>query len=131
MDDIVKDLEESGIKISVDDVEKKSKPEAHLCSYRISVSVKDLEKALDPSIWPLRVRVREYIHYSNKPKQSGPHSGQNSRQGNSANNNHGRPLRQQSVNQDVFVNHNLQVPLSNRYAPLSTLMGNSAMVNQL
>ena len=94
------------------------------------MGVKDLEKALDRSIWP-RIRVHEYIHYSNKPKQSGPYSGQNSRQGNSANNNQGRPLRQQSVNQDVFENHNLQVPRSNRYAPLSTFMGNSPMVYQL
>ena len=69
VEDIVNDLKESGIEISNSDVEKKSKPEANLCSYRISVPAALLDKALDPSIWPLRVRVREYIFYSNKPKQ--------------------------------------------------------------
>ena len=38
---------------------------------KISVLNTDIQKALDPSIWPLRVRVREFVHYSNKPKQSG------------------------------------------------------------
>ena len=88
--------------------------------------MKDLEKALDPSIWPLRVRVREYIHYSNKPKSS-----QNSRKGNSselASHSNSR-LRQQSTNQDVFVN-TLQVPTANRFAPLN-LMGNAGSVNPL
>ena len=32
----------------------------------------DLSKALDPAIWPLRVKVREYIYYSNKNKNSQP-----------------------------------------------------------
>ena len=54
-EDIVSDLEISGIKISACDIEKKSNAE---------------EKALDPGIWPLRVKVREFIHYSNRPKQS-------------------------------------------------------------
>ena len=31
----------------------------------------DLSKALEPSIWPLRVKVREFIHYRKKPKQGG------------------------------------------------------------
>ena len=41
------------------DVLKKSKDEAPLLSFKISVRAEDLEKALDPSIWPLRVKVRE------------------------------------------------------------------------
>ena len=69
-EDIVSDLEISGIKISACDIEKKSNAEAKLCSYRISVPAPLLEKALDPGIWPLRVKVREFIHYSNRPKQS-------------------------------------------------------------
>ena len=32
------------------DIEKKSKPEANMCSYRISVPAVDLEKALNASI---------------------------------------------------------------------------------
>ena len=45
---------------------KKSKDEAFLKSYKISVKAEDLQKALDPAIWPLRVRVREFVHYSNR-----------------------------------------------------------------
>ena len=70
IDDIVNDLGTSGIQISASDIEKKSNPEAKLCSYRISVPATLLEKALEPSIWPLRVKVREYIHYSNRARQS-------------------------------------------------------------
>ena len=70
VEDIVNDLIESEIKIEAKDVLKKSKPEAALCSYKISVPSADLTKALDPSIWPMRVKVREFIHYSNKPKKS-------------------------------------------------------------
>ena len=69
VEDIVNDLEASGISVSVSDIEKKSNPEAKLCSYRVSVPATLLEKALDPGIWPLRVKVREFIHYSNRPKQ--------------------------------------------------------------
>ena len=69
IEDIVNDLAESDIKIEPKDVLLRSKPEANLCSYKISVPATDLAKALDPSIWPLRVRVREYIYYSNKPKK--------------------------------------------------------------
>ena len=46
--------------------QKKSKDEAYLCSYRISVPAADLQKALDPALWPLRVKVREFIHYARK-----------------------------------------------------------------
>ena len=37
-----------------------------MCLYRISIPATQLEKALDPSIWPLRVKVREYIYYPKK-----------------------------------------------------------------
>ena len=30
------------------------------------MKVEDLPKALDPSVWPMRVKVREFIHYSRK-----------------------------------------------------------------
>ena len=71
VDDIVNDLMDSDINIEHQDVIKMSKPEAALCSYKISVRSADLSKALEPSIWPLRVKVREFIHYSKKPKQGG------------------------------------------------------------
>ena len=66
IDDIVNDLAESNIVIKATDIEKNSRDEAYLCSYRISVHASDLQKALDPSIWPLRVKVREFVHYSKK-----------------------------------------------------------------
>ena len=69
VEDIVNDLTDSGITVEANNIEKKSKPEAYLCSYKISIPSAQLDKALDPSIWPLRVKVREYIHYSNKPKK--------------------------------------------------------------
>ena len=67
--DIVADLRDSGIVIQKRDVEKKSKAEAYLVSYRIRLKAEDLQKALDPCFWPMRVKVREYIHYSRNPRQ--------------------------------------------------------------
>ena len=37
----------------------------------ISVKAEDLQKALDPSAWPLRVKVREFINYSRRPGAAG------------------------------------------------------------
>ena len=68
-EDIVNDLAESDIKIDVNDIVKKSKDDAPLNSYKISVPAADLSKALDASVWPLRVKVREYIYY---PKKRNP-----------------------------------------------------------
>ena len=70
LEDIVNDLAESDIKIETKDILKKSKDDAPLNSYKISVPAADLQKALNPEIWPMRVKVREYIYYSNRPKQS-------------------------------------------------------------
>ena len=50
---------------------KKSKDEAFLTSYKISVKAEDLLKALNPAIWPMRVKVREFIHYSRRPGRVG------------------------------------------------------------
>ena len=69
--DIVADLAESGIIIAETDIEKKSREEAFLLSFRIRVKAEDLQKVLDPAIWPLRVKVREFIHFSSK---NGPNS---------------------------------------------------------
>ena len=71
--DIVADLADSDIIIKEENVEKKSNKEAYLSSYKISVKAEDLPKALDPSVWPLRVKVRPFIHYSRKnPRQTAP-----------------------------------------------------------
>ena len=66
VEDIINDLGDSGIKVEQKDIVKKSKPEAFLVSYKISVQAADLSRALDPSIWPLRVKVREFIHYARR-----------------------------------------------------------------
>ena len=76
VEDIVNDLASSDIIIKESDVLKKSKEEAYLCSYKISVPAADLQKALDPAIWPLRVKVREFIHYSRRnPRQQNSTTG--------------------------------------------------------
>ena len=74
--DIVNDLKESDIIIETKDVVKKSRPDSGLNSYKISVKAEDLQKALDPSIWPMRVKVREYIYYTRKSPNNGGQQGQ-------------------------------------------------------
>ena len=66
--DIVSDLASSDINIQLKDVQLKSKETANFRSFKVSVPAEDLEKALDPNIWPLRVKVREWVYYSNRNK---------------------------------------------------------------
>ena len=61
--DIVADLADSDIKIEESDIILMSKNSPAVLSFKISVKAEDLEKALDPSVWPMRVKVREFIHY--------------------------------------------------------------------
>ena len=72
------DLADSGIVTQAKDIIKKSREEAHLKSFKISVKAEDLQKALNPAVWPMRVKVREFIYYARKgPRQdSGEHPGQ-------------------------------------------------------
>ena len=67
VDDIIAD---SGIEVHKKAIKMKSKPEAFLNSYRISVRAEDLQKALNPAIRPMRVKVREYVFYSKKNAKS-------------------------------------------------------------
>ena len=67
--DIVEDLKDSGIVITESDIEKKTREGHSVDSYRITVKAQDLEKALEPSVWPMRVKVREWIHYPARRKQ--------------------------------------------------------------
>ena len=79
IDDIVNDLAESDLKVDARDIVKKSKDEAYLVSYKINIPGDDLAKALNPDIWPIGVRVREFIHYKRKPgraQQGGFQQGQ-------------------------------------------------------
>ena len=75
-DDIVQDFACSDIIIRAQDIVMKSREESYLKSYKISVKAEDLQKALDPSVWPLRVKVREFMHYSRKPAANQRHAGQ-------------------------------------------------------
>ena len=126
LEDIVNDLAESDIKIETKDVLKKSKDDASLNSYKISVPASDLQKALNPDIWPLRVKVREYIYYSRKPKQQNQQQGGQSQQQQS--NQHDqqqqstqRAQQQQNVQQQAATTEGVEV--SNRYDPLLGLGG--------
>ena len=69
-EDIVEDLGYSGIVVTVGDIEKKTRQDeerpAGLDSYKITVKAEDLSKALSPDVWPLRVRCRQWVHYSNR-----------------------------------------------------------------
>ena len=51
-EDIVNDLASSGIKVETKDVQLKSKEDSNLRSFKISVPASDIDKALDPGIWP-------------------------------------------------------------------------------
>ena len=37
---------------------------------RIRLKAEDLQKALNPAVWPLRVKVREFVHYSKRNQQN-------------------------------------------------------------
>ena len=71
--DIIDDLKESGIDIEHDKVEKKTREPATVDSYKISVKNEDLQTALDPAIWPMRVKVREWIYYPKKKSKKTQH----------------------------------------------------------
>ena len=55
--DIVDDLDKGDIRITIDDIVQMSKPNetSHVVSFKISGVAEDLEKALDPTIWPLYI----------------------------------------------------------------------------
>ena len=65
-DDIVNDQATSNIIIEKKDVLKKSIEGSALLSFKVSVCAEDLQLSLDPSIWPMRVKVREYVYYPKK-----------------------------------------------------------------
>ena len=77
---------------------KKSKPEAYLVSYKIRVKAEDLQVALNPSVWPLRVKVREFINYSKRP----PRQPRDQQQGSMG------QQYQQGAQQDQLHRHDLE-----------------------
>ena len=81
-------------------------------SYKISVRAEDLQRALDPSVWPLRAKVREFIHYARKyPRQTRDHEGQ------AVAGSHGEEGHQGRKNQ-VQANH-VQGPVQQGELPLA------------
>ena len=116
LEDIVNDLADSDIKIETKDILVKSKTEATLKSYKISVPAADLQKALSPEIWPMRVKVREYIYYSNRSKQANPQQRREQ---------HGQP-GQHHQHKHAHVEREASgavgVETSNRYEPLNLVM---------
>ena len=58
------------------------------------MKAEDLHKALYPSVWPLRVKVREFIHYSRRPLPGGA-----PRQGGQGHTQHGVTVGQQQGQQ--------------------------------
>ena len=51
--------------MTADDVVLLSRPSEtfNIVSYRVRVATADIQKSLSPAVWPLRVHVREFIHY--------------------------------------------------------------------
>ena len=132
IEDIVNDLAESGIVVKDSDIIKKSKEEAYLCSYKISVPAADLAKALDPAIWPLRVKVREFIHYARKRPTTGqptggqPHSDQEQDRPSFPQGGHVHAQAGSGALHDVGQGPNLQVPgirVENMFGALAGLEG--------
>ena len=123
-EDIVADLADSSIIITENDIEKKSKNEAFLVSYKIRVKAEDLQKALNPAIWPLRVKVREYVYYSNK-KQEKKNSDQNVANAgpNSDNENSGS-----SVGSGQSMDQGGLLAVQNRYDALDRDVGTASKV---
>ena len=64
--DIIEDLAFSDIVVKAENVVKKTRENASVDSYKISIKAEDLQKALNPDIWPMRVKVREWIHYPSR-----------------------------------------------------------------
>ena len=111
VNDIVNDLAASDIHIDAKDVEKKSKENAPRNSYRVSIPAPDLQKALDPGIWPMRVKVREYIYYPKKKVQHTSSSYPNTNPANMF------PTFQPTMQAGV-AHSQPAITVSNRYDPL-------------
>ena len=116
--DIVNDLAECGIQIEEKDVLKKSRDEAPLLSFKISVRAEDLQKALDPSIWPLRVKVREYIYYPKKKTNENNSNAENQPQRTEVPQLHVQPPTS-SGSSDLLTPTNSPLTVSNRFNGLA------------
>ena len=117
LEDIANDLAASDIKIETKDIQKKSKEDAPLNSYKISVPAADLQKALNPEIWPLRVKVREYIYYAKKRQPNPSQQEQQQKEQQQQQQQQQQLPRQKDQQQPMQVGG---VPTSNRYDLLAS-----------
>ena len=62
--DIEECLSDNDIKYEL--VKKISKEEAKYSLFKISVSLNDIGKVMDPNVWPEGVRIRRFFTFSNK-----------------------------------------------------------------
>jgi len=73
--ELVEELSRNDIMVNSEDVAQMSKEEAHFKSFKVSMKADDLQKALDPKVWPTWVRVRQFFHkrsnFRNKNQESG------------------------------------------------------------
>ena len=114
-EDIVNDLKENEIIVDQRHVVKKSKPEASLNSFKISVKAEDLPKVLDPAVWPLRVKVREWIYFSRKStKQEGAASEPAQKRGQAGHHQAGEAGTQAKV-PEIVINEQESVESYNKF----------------
>ena len=94
--------------------------ESRALSFKVTIKAKDLEKAKNPEIWPARVGVRMYKHFSTKPKRQDQLSFESQTRGRGeANPAPGREVSVKGV-KPVEQAKEVGITLSNRYAPLTT-----------
>ena len=72
--DIVEGLALNQIEVSPSHVVKKTRTDvqSRFDCYRISVKQEDMDKSLQPDMWPMGVRVRQWVHYRQQGGQGGP-----------------------------------------------------------
>ena len=94
--------------------------ESRALTFKVTIKAKDLEKAKNPEIWPARVGVRMYKHFSTKPKRQDQLSfeSQISSRGR-ANSAPGREISVTGV-KPVEQAKEVGITLNNRFTPLTT-----------
>jgi hypothetical protein len=114
-EDIVNDLKENEIIVDQRHVVKKSKPEASLNSFKISVKAEDLPKVLDPAVWPLRVKVREWIYFSRKSTKQEGAAGAPAQQRGQAGHHHAGDQAPKAKVPEIVINEHESVESYNKF----------------
>ena len=97
-------------------VVKKYQPKASLNSFKISVKAEDLSKALDPAVWPLRVKVREWVYFSRKStKQEGAAGASAQQRGQAVHHQAGGQAGPQAKVPEIVVNEHESVESYNKF----------------